>query len=74
MRRQKYEVKLSDEEKKQLQKILDKGTHSAKKIKRVNALLELDYMARYRYGRKFRPTLETVAEITTQNAKRLFHI
>lgn len=61
MSKQKYEVKLTNEEKAQIQEILNKGIHPAKKVKRVKVLLGLDNMARCRLGRKFKPTLSTIA-------------
>lgn len=61
MSKQKYEVQLTNEEKAQLQEILNKGIHPAKKVKRVKVSLGLDNMARCRLGRKFKPTLSTIA-------------
>ena len=63
MKQAKYIVKLTEEERMQLEGILNKGTHPAQQVKRARVLLELDWISDYqnKRKRKYMPTLGGVA-------------
>ena len=61
MRIHKPRVKLTEEERIQLEDIFKKGVHSASKTMRAKVLLELDSLNYYSGGLKFRPTIKGIA-------------
>ena len=61
MRIHERKIKLSDEQRNELEKILKKGTHSAKKVTRVNILLFLDDLNHWPTSPKYKPTIESIA-------------
>jgi transposase-like protein len=54
-------VRLTKEEKKQIEEVFKKGMHSAQKIKRAKILLELDSLSRSSISLKYRPTIKSIA-------------
>jgi len=63
MKQAKYIVKLTDEERATLTAITKTGTHSIRKVKTANVLLQLDQLSRYQNGpkRKYMPTQAGIA-------------
>ena len=62
MRVHESRVMLSNEERKVLEEMFKKGTHTARKITRARILIELDFMYRVSKGAKYRPTIKSIAE------------
>ena len=63
MKQAKQIIKLTEEERKQLEGILNKGIHPAQQVKRAKVLLALDQLSHYQNGpkRKYMPTLAGIA-------------
>ena len=61
MRIHEPKVKLTENERMQLEEIFKKGVHSARKTMRAKVLLELDYLNYYSCGLRFRPTIKGIA-------------
>jgi len=61
MRVHESKVKLKEEERRELEGMFKKGTHTARKMTRVKILKELDYMSRYSGGNKYKPTIKSIA-------------
>ncbi len=63
MKQAKQVVRLTEEQRTELEGILSRGKHTAEKIKRAKVLLGLDEMSRYQNGpkRKYMPTYGGIA-------------
>ena len=61
MRVHEPKVKLTEEERNQLEDIFKRGVHSASKVMRAKVLLELDFLNYYNGGLKFKPTIKSIA-------------
>ena len=62
MRVHEPKVNLTQAEHSEIESILKKGTHPARKITRVNILLRLDEMYHWPLGPKYKPTIESIAQ------------
>ena len=74
MKRLACTVTLTDEERKTLQDILDKGKHPSKQIKRVKILLALDGLRSWPVNHTYRPTQESIANLCGVSTTTVYNI